>query len=55
METCVYYVIGGPHISEQTGLNSGPLIQNLFIVTLYTLFVRIDKYISDSDSDYVVD
>ena len=39
----VYYVIGGPYVSDQAGLrpNRGPLIQNRFIVTLYILFVRI--------------
>ena len=38
----VYYVIGGPYVNDQAGLNSGPLIQNRFIVTLYILFVRIE-------------
>ena len=39
---CLCYVIGSPYVSEQAGLNRGPLILNLFIVTLYTLFVRIE-------------
>ena len=42
---CLCYVIGGPYVtdvSDQAGLNRGPLILNLFIVTLYTLFVRIE-------------
>ena len=38
----VYYVIGGPYVSDQAGLNRGPLIQNRVIVTLYILFVRIE-------------
>ena len=42
MKTIVYYVIGGPYVSDQAGLDRGPLIQNRFIVTLYTLFVRIE-------------
>ena len=42
MEKIVYYVIGGPYVSDQAGLNRGPLIQNPFIVTFYTLFVRIE-------------
>ena len=42
MKKIVYYVIGGPYVSDQAGLNRGPLIQNRFIVTLYTLFVRIE-------------
>ncbi len=29
-------------VSDQAGLNRGPLIQNRFIVILYTLFVRIE-------------
>ena len=33
----VYYVIGGPYVSDQAGLNKSPLILNLFIVTLYKL------------------
>ena len=37
-----YFVIGGPYVSDQAGLNRGPLIQNRFIVTFYTLFVRIE-------------
>ena len=28
--------------SDQAGLNRGPLIQNRFIVTLFTLFVRME-------------
>ena len=39
---CVYYVIGGPYVGDQAGLSRGPLIQIVFIVTLYTLFVRIE-------------
>ena len=39
---CVYYVIGGSYVCDQDGLNRGPLILNLFIVTLYKLFVRIE-------------
>ena len=44
MKKNVYYVIGGPmaYVSDQAGLNRGPLIQNRFIVTLHynnTLFV----------------
>ena len=27
---CVYYVIGGPYVSDQAGLNRGPLILNVF-------------------------
>ena len=38
----VYYVIGGPYVRDQAGLNRGPLIQNRFIVTLYILLVRIE-------------
>ena len=30
----VYYVIGGPYVSDQAGLNRGPLVQNISIVTL---------------------
>ena len=41
MKKCVYYVIGGPYVSDQAGMNRGPLIQNICNVTLYTLFVRI--------------
>ena len=33
----VYYLIGGPYVNDHAGLNRGPLIQNRFIVTLYTL------------------
>ena len=40
MEKMVYYVIGGPYVSDQAGLNRGLLIQNCFIVNLYTLFIR---------------
>ena len=42
IEFFFYYVIGGPYVSDQAGLNRGPLIQNRFIVTSYTLFVRIE-------------
>ena len=44
MKKCVYYVglIGGPYDSDQAGLNRGPLILNIVIVTLYKLFVRIE-------------
>ena len=35
-------VIGGPYVSDQAGLNRGPLIQNCFIVTLYILFAMIE-------------
>ena len=34
MKKIVYYVIGGPYVSDQAGLNRGPLILNIFIVTL---------------------
>ena len=34
--------LGGPYVSDQAGLNRGPLIPNIFIVTLYMLFVRIE-------------
>ena len=30
MKKKVYYVIGGPYVSDQAGLNRGPLIQNRF-------------------------
>ena len=44
MKKSVYYVpvIGGPYVNDQAGLNRGPLIQHIFIVTLYQLFVRIE-------------
>ena len=42
MKKNVYYVIGGPYVSDQAGLNKGPLILNVIIVTLYRLFVRIE-------------
>ena len=42
MKKSVYYVIGGPYVSDQAGLNRGPLILNVIIVTLYKLFVRIE-------------
>ena len=29
-EKSVYYVIGGPYVSDQAGLNRGPLILNVF-------------------------
>ena len=32
----------GTRVSDQAGLNRGPLIQNRFIVTLYILLVRIE-------------
>ena len=35
----------GPYVSDQAGLNRGPLIQNVFIVTLYTLFVRRPDFV----------
>ena len=38
----VYYVIGGPYVSDQADLNRGPLIQNRLFVMLYILFVRIE-------------
>ena len=50
---CLCYVIGGPYVSDQAGLNRGPLILNLFIVTLYTLLRGSNKYISDSDSPVI--
>ena len=31
------YVIGDPYVSDQAGFNRCPLIQNRFIVTLYTI------------------
>ena len=42
MKKSVYYVIGGTYVSDQAGLNRRPLILNIFIVTSYTLFVRIE-------------
>ena len=33
---------GGCYVSDQAGLNRGPLILNISIVTLYTLFVKIE-------------
>ena len=32
-----FYVVGGPYVSDQADLNRGPLIQNRFIVTLYSI------------------
>ena len=39
---CIYYEIGGSYVSDQAGLNRGPLILNSVIVTLYKLCVRIE-------------
>ena len=36
MNKMFLYVIGSPYVSDQVALNRGPLIQNCFIVNLYT-------------------
>ena len=44
MKKSVYYVIGGPYVSDQAGLNRGPLI----LIVFHCYFVST---FSDSDSD----
>ena len=38
-KNCVYYVIGGPYVSDQAGLNRGPLILNVFTLLLCINFL----------------
>ena len=38
-KNCVYYVIGGPYDSDQAGLNRGPLILNVFSLSLCIHFL----------------
>ena len=38
-KNCVYYVIGGPYVSDQAGLNRGPLILNVFSLLLCINFL----------------
>ena len=54
MKKSVYYVIGGPYVSDQAGLNRGPLILIVFHCYFVSTFCedRINTFLSDSeDSD----
>ena len=46
MKKNVYYVIGGPYISDQAGLNRGPLIQIVSsLLCVYFFKDRINTFL----------
>ena len=52
----VYYVIGGPYVSDQAGLNRGPLILNVFHCYFVQTFCedRINTFLILILSDFIL-